>query len=166
MDADVRKRMKEVEELVLDLDSSVRGAGFAMFEQYVLTGSLTASFRALEKSGAEDPSTPDELDLEAFFSSREAKRPSDAAILIAAYHYQRYGTESFSLAEVKEIAGQVGLTIPDRLDMTFKGTLRKGKPVFRQTGRGRYSPTVIGEAVLKEEYGVKKGRTKKPAEAS
>ena len=43
MDADIKKRMKEVEQAVIDLDASVRGAAFTMMQDYILNGDAGTS---------------------------------------------------------------------------------------------------------------------------
>ena len=100
-------------------------------------------------------------DIESFFSKFEHEKPSDNAMSIAAYHYSQYGKEPISFDEVRQIAGDVGVTIPERVDMTFKAAKDKGKSLFQNGGRGKTKPTVHGEAYLKEKFGVKKGKKKK-----
>ncbi len=80
---------------------------------------------------------------------------------IAAYHYSQYGKEPISYDEVRQIAGDVGLTIPERVDMTFKSAKEKGKSLFQNSGRGKTKPTVHGETYLKENFSVRKGKKKK-----
>jgi hypothetical protein len=75
-----------------------------------------------------------------------------------------YGPLPFTAKEIKAIADEVGLIIPGRVDMTFKGAFDKGKPLFRAVSRGKYQPTVSGETFLSATYGVKKGTRKKTSE--
>lgn len=104
-------------------------------------------------------------DREAFFGSFNHEKPHDNVRLLIAWLYSQYGTESFSLNELRDLANDVGLTVPERLDMTVKSAREDGKTLFTSTGRGKFKPTVHGEAFLKAEYGVKKGTGKRPAVA-
>jgi hypothetical protein len=45
--------------------------------------------------------------------------------------------------------------------MTLKGAKKNGKPIFRSVGKGKFAPTVLGEATLKQDHGVVKGRKKR-----
>ena len=74
---------------------------------------------------------------------------------------REYGAEPFSVDEVRQKADDVGITIPARIDMTFQAAKEKGKKLFARAGRGRFKPTVHGEANLKATYSVKKGTTKR-----
>jgi len=101
---------------------------------------------------------------EELFSKFSHDKPADNVKLITAYLYSQYGSESFSLAEIRSWAKQVGLTIPGRPDMTIKAALDDGKKLYQSTGREKYAPTVHGEALLKKTYGISKGTNQRPAE--
>jgi hypothetical protein len=62
---------------------------------------------------------------------------------------------------VRQCETNVGLTIPDRVDKTFEHAKEKGKLLFKRAGRGKFRPTVIGEAQLKSTYSIKKGTMKR-----
>jgi hypothetical protein len=156
--------MKEVDKAVAVLDPSVRGEAFAMMEDYILgeTADSPASAPSITpRSRSRGGGASDEPD--SFFGDREMKLPKDAALGIAGYLYAQYGTEPFTLKEVEEVADKVGLTIPDRLYMTFSGSRRDGKDLFRNTKKG-WVPTVRGQKALKDEVGVTKGRKKRPVD--
>jgi hypothetical protein len=59
--------------------------------------------------------------------------------------------------EVKAVATNVGITIPDRVDMTLGNAAEDGKQLFTRVARGKFKPTVHGESYLKSTYEVKKG---------
>jgi len=106
-------------------------------------------------------------DREKFFSSFDQKKPADNGLLLAAYLYRRYGTAPFTAVEVNDLAKDVGITIPERVDMTLVNAQRKGKALFRRIGKAEFKPTVHGEAYFKETYKVKKGKAvKKQPEAT
>ena len=102
-----------------------------------------------------------QLNEEEFFTKFLHDKPSNNVLLIAAWHYGKYGTSSIRLCEIRAKAKEVGITIPDRPDMTMKAATRKGKSLFIPCGRGEYRPTVHGEKYFKETYQVKKGIGKK-----
>src|SRR5438067_10340366 len=58
--------------------------------------------------------TTDAPDLAAFFEKHEVPRPSENAYLCAAFHYARYGQVAFSLEDLRRIASDAGVVIPDR----------------------------------------------------
>ncbi|HXO22719.1 MAG TPA: hypothetical protein VOA87_22590 [Thermoanaerobaculia bacterium] len=103
---------------------------------------------------------PDDSE-ETFFKAFDHDKPADNAKLIAAYFYRTYGGESFSLDEVRQEANDVGLTIPDRVDMTFLQAMENGKKLFARAGKGKFKRTVHGQAHLKTTYSVKKGTQKR-----
>ena len=100
-------------------------------------------------------------DLETFFSRDEALKPSDHAQLCAAYHYSAYGSVSFSLEELRAIAGDAGVILPDRLDKTLVMATKNGRKLFQSAGKGAFKPTAAAGLVFKERWGVKPGRRMK-----
>jgi hypothetical protein len=169
MDENILKRMKEVEQAVLGLHESVRGPAFAMMESYILGESRRRPKIRAEPDGSADPGSEssDDMvddDVEAFFAGREVKKPADAVYAIAGYFFSQYGSAPFTTQHVQDLADQVGLTVPDRIDMTLRNAGRNKKKLFR-TKDDAWTPTTTGEEVLKEKFEVKKGRKKRPAEA-
>jgi hypothetical protein len=67
--------------------------------------------------------------------------------------------------EMRELADDVGVTVPERLDMTYLQAKRKGNRLSRRGGRGAFRPTVHGEAFFKEAYKVTKGTSRKSVDA-
>lgn len=103
-------------------------------------------------------------DLAEFFNREGDMKPADNAQLCAAYHYSLYGTAPFSVAEIRTIAADAGVVIPDRLDMTFGQAAKKGKKLFQSAGRGSYKPTASGGLEFGQRWAVRPGRgTKTPA---
>lgn len=150
-------RIREVNEVIKGLDPEIRAEAFNLLKGYITGGP--------DEPGGLEGQTPKEVSPSSkkqFFSKFDHEKPADNAFMIAAYHYSQYGNKSISTKEVKDIAADVGLTIPDRVDRTFKVAQRKNKKLFQSAGRGKYRPTVSGESFLREEYKVSKGTKKKP----
>lgn len=171
MDDEIAKRMKEVESVVLTLDESVRGAAFTMMESYILTGQnrkqrvpADVSEDLTNAVGREEDVQEEDDDVAAFFNDREIQKPAEAVYAVAAYFYSQYGSAPFTTKDVQDIADQVGLTVPDRLDNTLRNAGSNKKSVFKTKGGG-WIPTTTGELVLKEKFDVKKGRKKRTADA-
>ena len=80
--------------------------------------------------------------------------------LIAAWFYREYGADTFSVEALRQVAGDVCITIPTRLDTTLGAARYKGKIMFQKAGKGKYKPAVYGEASLKYTYSEKKARSR------
>ena len=123
-------------EILIDEDSETRRR--AIQAALVLLGDAPFS---LSPSTPDLEPTQDDADIANFFNREEQLKPSDYAHLCAAYHFATYGPAAFSLEELKAIAIDAGIILPDRLDMTFKQASRKGKKLFQPAGKGAYRPT-------------------------
>jgi len=62
------------------------------------------------------------------------------------------------LNDLRAIANEAGVILPDRLDMTLKQAGKMGKRFFQATGRDSYKPTAAAGGLFKERWGVKPGR--------
>jgi hypothetical protein len=159
------KRLKEVNEVIEKLDPAIREGAFSL-----LTGYITG--QAHKVDGKHQPDAPpderegSEEQMKELFGNYPDGKPSDNAILIAAWLYSQYGAQPFKLDEMRQIADSVGLTIPASLDMTLKQAQRDGKMLFQHSGRSEFKPTVPGEIYFKKAYQVTKGTRKRPAEGS
>lgn len=106
-----------------------------------------------------------QTDLATFFNRDDDFKPADYAQLCAAFHFSQYGTTPFSLADLRTIASDAGVVLPDRLDMTLNQTAKKGRKLFQTAGRGLFKPTATAGFLFKERWGVRPGnRTKATAE--
>ena len=152
------KRLKEVNNVIKLLDPAIRERAFELLKQYITSGT-SGDGASVEQQNTSHVELTD--DAEEFFSKFDHAKPADNAKLIAAYHYSQYGADGFSVDEMRRLADDVGLTVPDRLDMTFLDTRKDGKNLFKRAGRGKFKPTVHGEKYLKEAYKVKKGTKQK-----
>ncbi len=99
-----------------------------------------------------------------FFDRNDDLKAAEFAQLCAAYHYSQYGAAAFSIAELRNIALEAGVVIPDRLDMTLRQAAKKGKLLFQPAGKALYKPTVAGRLVFEERWKVKPGRKTKAAD--
>ena len=100
-------------------------------------------------------------DLAEFFNRDEKLKPSEYAQLCAAYHYSHYGSAAFSLAELREIAIEAGVVIPDRLDMTLRQAAKNGRTLFHTAGKSFYKPTASARLLFEERWNVKPGKLSK-----
>jgi hypothetical protein len=103
----------------------------------------------------------DHGNLAEFFSRDGDLKPADYAQLCAAYCFSLYGTAPFSLAELRAIATEAGVVVPDRLDMTLCQATKKGKRLFQSAGRGLFRPTAAAGLMFGERWGVKPGKNVK-----
>lgn len=104
-------------------------------------------------------------DLAAFFNREGDMKPADYAQLCAAYHYSLYGSSAFSIPELKAIATDAGVVLPDRVDMTLRSAMQKGKKLFQPSGSGAFKPTAAGCMHFAEKWKVKPGKKAKPVAA-
>lgn len=153
-------RLKEVGDAVDKLPPEIRSSAFDLLKDYV---SGTA---AVPSGKSNHQSTQNHSDGGDLFLQFNHEKPSDNVRLIAASLYQEYGSEPFSVEEIKAVAADAGVTVPGRVDMTLNSAVEKGRQLFASVGRGFFKPTVHGEAYLKTTYGVKKGTKKRDPESA
>ncbi len=160
------KRLKEVNEVIEKLDPAIREGAFSLLAGYITghphnTGEAAHDARVGMVEGGASEQQMAEL-----FGKYPDGKPSDNAILIAAWLYSQFGAQAFRLEELRGIAESVGLTIPASLDMTLKQAQREGKLLFQHTGRSEFKPTVPGELYFKKTYLVTKGTKKRSTQGS
>jgi hypothetical protein len=85
----------------------------------------------------------------------------DEPFLCAAYHYSIYGIAPFSLDELRNIAKEAGVVLPNRVDMTLRQAGKGSKKLFHSAGRDLYKPTAAAGLVFKKKWDVKPGRRTK-----
>jgi len=106
-------------------------------------------------------SLPDDGDgttFDSFFNRDKDLKPSDHAQLCAAYHFSVHGPIAFSLDDLRTIANDAGVILPDRLDMTLNAAKRGGKKLFQGVGKGMFKPTASAGLVFRERWNVKPGK--------
>lgn len=101
-------------------------------------------------------------DMASFFERDGKLKPSDNAFLCAAYHFSLYGTAAFSLDELRDLAREAGVVIPDRVDMTLRQAGKGKKKLFQSAGRDSYKPTAAAGVFFKEKWNVRPGKMPKP----
>ena len=159
-------KLVEIGKVIEKLPTEIREDAFRILQGYA-TGKPYVAAKSDTQTGQDFPSNDNSKfssqDQEGFFMSHDHEKPADNVKLITAYLYDNYGTETFTTDEIKEIASNVGITIPSRPDATLNQATYKGKGLFNKVGRGKYKITVNGESFLKTTYQVKKGTQKKQA---
>jgi hypothetical protein len=160
---EVLARLATVNATVAKLDPAIKSDAFALLKPYVL-GSAKAPRGKPDEDAAEDETHFDSADddaLREFLATHESDKPADNARAIAAFLYAKYGTAPFTTREIKEAADDAGVTVPARVDAMLNGAARDGKKIFQKSGRA-FKVSVAGEGILKDMYGVRKGREKRP----
>jgi len=148
---------QQIVAILTNQDSETRRR--AIHAAMVLLGE-TASLSAEQDHGSGDSQA---TDLAQFFGRDEKLKPSDHAQLCAAFHFSQYGTASFTLDELRAIAGEAGVVLPDRLDMTLTQASTNGKKMFQALGKGMFKPTAAAALAFKERWNVRPGKiVKKP----
>lgn len=154
----VKDKLVELNAFIANLDSSIRASAFDLLLPYYL-GKVEegahqekdTSTKARQKAVVADTSSR-----EAFFNSFTHDKPADNVHLIVAWLYSQHGVIPLTAKVLREMADDVGLTIPDRPDATMYAAKKDGKSFYRKKGKG-YQLTVHGEAYSKKTYNVKKG---------
>ena len=85
--------------------------------------------------------------------TKHGGEPVDNVLVAAAAWYMDYGSTPFSRADIQDILESAGMTAPVRVDRTLDTTTKgKQKNLFRKTSRGRWVPSVPGEAYFRETF--------------
>lgn len=151
---EMKKRIADLNEFVATLVPEIRERAFVVLELYGVGTAGAAEIPAPTNDAAlGDEDAPSEF---MFFSQVPSSKPAEAAMAIAAYWYSQYGTAPFTKTWVEAAAARVGLTIPARVDMTYRQARRGGKLLFAAS-KGFFTVTVHGEMALKDAFAVKKG---------
>lgn len=77
-------------------------------------------------------------------------RPGQKAAVIAYYLLKKNGAEEFKLDDLKKVYADIGVTPPDRMDMTLKAAFSKGNKLFKTVGRNCYGLTFHGKELAKQ----------------
>ena len=127
------EKIKEVDAFVKTLDPSIREAAFKLLESYI-TGRPKSTIGKNEKgppSDVQKDTISVDASKEEFFSNFDHDKPADNALLIAAHHYSQYGTAPLTAKEARAVADSVGITIPNRIDVTFGGAKENKRAFFK-----------------------------------
>src|SRR6266566_3205090 len=92
-------RLERIAKVLEKLPPEVRSAAFYLLQDYV---SGTTGDAPRSRTRTDQASTPQvEGDREQFFGSHTHDKPADNVKLIAGFLYREYGTEPFSLKEIR-----------------------------------------------------------------
>lgn len=159
--AKAAKLAQQVVDILINEDSVIRQR--AIQAAMMLLGETVLPAVNGQSALSRDTGGKDHVDLASFFNRDGEMRPADYASLCAAYHFSQFGAAPFSIADIRGIATEAGVVIPDRVDMTFANATRKGKKLFQPAGRGFFKPTATGSLEFGERWSVKPGRKVKGA---
>lgn len=162
---EAKKALLEINELLVQLDPSVRASAFEILRRLYFTEDQASPKRPPPSNDSKDQSQNDSApsELADFIASRDHKSPADNVMLLAAWLYSMYGLYPITSRELKELGDSCGLILPARPDNTMRQAKNKGKNLFNQQSKG-WQPTVSGEIFFKDEYKVKKGTKPLPKE--
>lgn len=166
----LKAQLESIGKLIGDLPPEIRSAAFELLLPFLQPEgkSSAAEQHAKPRKTAKDQTTTALLevtDAGEFFAAHPAKTPADAALLVTGYWFSQYGSAPLSVATIKKIANEAGLTLPTRVDMTLKQAKEKGRLLFSGSARADFKPTTAGELYLKEKFQVRKGNATPPTEA-
>jgi hypothetical protein len=153
------KLAQEIVAILVNEDSVTRQR--AIQAAMMLLGEIVPQSINGQSNPPRDAGGDHHADLESFFNRDGEMRPADYAHLCAAYHFSQFGAAPFSTTEIRVIATDAGVVVPDRLDMTFRKASKKGKKLFQSAGKGSFKPTATGSVEFQERWAVKPGRKAK-----
>jgi hypothetical protein len=102
--------------------------------------------------------------LVAFFARDEKLKPAENAYFCAAYLYSLYGAQAFSFDDLRAVAADAGVVLPDRVDKTLFTAAKAGKKYFQSAGKGSFRFTSHGELYVQGRWAVKPGKLSKKKE--
>jgi hypothetical protein len=155
----VHSKLLEMNKIISKLDPAIRSAAFEIMVSYYFDDQPPQNPNdgdAKAGKGVDSTKHIETNNLESFINSFEHGKPSENAMILAAWLYSQYGAYPVQAKEIKELADACGLVIPNRSDNTMRIAKDKGKSLFNQQGKG-WKPTVSGELYFKNTYKVKKG---------
>lgn len=152
----ITSRLEAIGQIVEKLPPEIRAGAFDLLKSYAHIEASKSGGKGAQFSNSAAQSTEND-DREVFFSKFNHDKPADNVKLIAADLYRKFGAEPFTVDEIRKIATDVGITIPDRADMTLVAAVENGKKLFARVARGTFKPTVHGETHLKKTYNIRKG---------
>ncbi|MFZ5733329.1 MAG: hypothetical protein ACOY4O_11370 [Pseudomonadota bacterium] len=159
--AKAAKVAQKIVDILINEDAATRQRSIQA--AMLLLGEPMPSSATIRLEQSHDEPAEAHSDLASFFNRDEDLKPSDYGYLCAAYHFSQFGAAPFSITEIRAIATEAGVIIPDRLDMTFRQAAKKGKKLFQDAGKSSFKPTATGGLEFGERWGVKPGRKSKSA---
>jgi len=83
-------------------------------------------------------------------SKNSSLRPGQKATVIAYHLLKKNNATAFTLGELLKLYDDIGLSTPDRLDMTIRSAVIKSNKLFKRTGRNTYALTFHGKELGKK----------------
>ncbi len=123
-----------------------------------LLGEQLSSPRNAKSLEASESDEAEEVQVAEFFNRDEILKPSDYAQLCAAFHFSLYGMAPFALEELRSIARDAGVVLPDRLDKTLTHAAKNGRKLFQSVGRSLFKPTSAAGLCFKERWDIRPGK--------
>lgn len=150
------KLAQQIVSMLINEDLTTRQR--AMQAAMTLLGDAPPQANTGQPHYTKDDGGGDSHDLASFFNRDGDMKPADYAYLCAAYHFSQYGAVPFSAAEIRAIAADAGVVVPDRLDKTFGTAAKSGKKLFQSAGKSSFKPTATGSVEFGVRWGVRPGR--------
>jgi len=158
----MEKKLKEIEvklrainSIITKLDPAIKLAAFEVLKLLLLKNSLETGPTNKNIPTTEGGTSGDVRD---FYASFNPTKPADSVLVLAGWLYTQRGSTPFTLTELRDLINDVGVPMPDRIDMTLRNCTRNGKKLFQRAGQGDYRPTVHGENFFKSEMNLKPGK--------
>lgn len=154
------ERLRQVNDAIKNLDDAIKSQAFEVLKPFIRKGNGTAIPAETPHQGPADGVAPEggdgEAGLREFLAAQEGSKPSDNVHAIVAWLYSQYGIQPFKAAEVEVLAHQVGVTVPNSVNMTLTQMSRDGKKLLQKSS-GAFRVGVHGEKHFKQAYNVSKG---------
>lgn len=152
------ERLKKANAVIEKLDPAIRADAFELLRGYVAGGKVPPpEDDTSDDTDVDDVPGPD-ADEDELISKFESEKDHENALLALAIVLKRYGKGPFKLKVVRDVADELNLTIPERVDVTFNGLKRDDAEVFRKQAGGTWKIMPGGEKWLKKTYGVSRGK--------
>ena len=160
------KMLREINGIITELDPAIREQAFDLLRPYVdskaakITPKPTDSDETNGGSTSEGYPLISEENAASFLSEHAVGKPSDNVKAIGALIFSEFGSSQFTPADVNGIADEMGVMVPDRVDVTLQGAAHNKNRLFTKVRSGVYKPTIHGQKYFQEFYGVAKGTRK------
>lgn len=134
--------IKALEPLVAEDRKKVIAAACAFFSEDIPTGG--GSSKSSSAEGKESANVGE------IISKNSNLRPGQKAAVVAYHLIKKSNKDQFTLDELRGLYKDIGLTPPDRFDMTLKSAVVKSNKLFKTAGRNAYALTFHGQELGKK----------------
>lgn len=129
------KLAQQIVSMLINEDLATRQR--AMQAAMTLLGDAPPQANSAQLHYTKDDGGGDNHDLASFFNRDGDMKPADYAYLCAAYHFSQYGAVPFSAAEIRAIAADAGVVVPDRWTRRLEPPPRAVKNYFKAPAKAR-----------------------------